>query len=77
MNPRLEALVKKHDPKAFAVVDVDIDKNPDLAELWEVTGVPEVYVLDAAGVIRDIGSRDEDLDKAVNDLLAKAKKKDK
>ncbi len=77
MNPGLQALVKKHDPKAFAFVDVDIDKNPDLADLWDVTGVPAVYVIDPSGIIRDVGSRGEALDKVVNGLIEKAMKKDK
>lgn len=77
MNPQLQALTKKYDANAFAVVDVDIDKNSDLVELWQVAFVPAVYVLDHTGVIRDAGSRGEALDKAVADLIAEAAKKDK
>jgi thiol-disulfide isomerase/thioredoxin len=74
MKPQLDALAKKYDAKSFAVVEVDIDQNPGLLELWEVESVPRVYLLDHTGVIRDRGG---DLDKAVADLVAKAAKKDK
>lgn|GEM_PF-5004710 len=77
MNPGLQALVKKHDPKTFALVDVDIDKNPDIADLWDVTSVPEVYVIDPSGIIRDVGSRGAALDEVVNTLITKMKKQDK
>jgi hypothetical protein len=35
--------------------------------------VPEVFVIDLAGVIRDVGCRDAELDRAVDALLAKGK----
>ena len=40
---------------------------------WGVSSFPTIYVLDAAGVIRFIGPRDEALDKAVDGLLAELK----
>jgi len=67
MKPQLDALTKKYDAKSFAVLDVDIDKNAELAELWEVDFVPRVYVIDHVGVIRAVN-----LDTGVAELIAKA-----
>ena len=38
---------------------------------WNVTGWPTIYVLDHKGVIRYFGVRGEDMDEAVDTLLAK------
>ena len=46
-----------------------------IATRWGVRGWPTIYVLDAKGVIRFIGPRDEELTKAVKQLLAEAKSK--
>jgi peroxiredoxin len=41
-----------------------------IAKKWGVTGWPTIYVLDAKGVIRYKGVRGEDMDHAVDTLLA-------
>jgi len=41
-----------------------------IASRWNVRGWPTTYVLDAAGVIRYRDVRDEDMDRAVDALLA-------
>src|SRR5262245_29566699 len=46
-----------------------------LSRAWNVRGWPTVYVLDHKGVIRFKGAREKDLDKAVDELLAKMPKK--
>jgi len=48
-----------------------------VATRWNVNGWPTIYVLDASGVIRYIGPRDEQLSDAVRLLVAEAKKKRK
>jgi thiol-disulfide isomerase/thioredoxin len=46
-------------------------KNTDgpIAEAWNVTGWPTIYVLDTKGVIRFVNLRNEDVLKAVSQLL--------
>jgi thiol-disulfide isomerase/thioredoxin len=46
-------------------------KNTDgpIADAWNVTGWPTIYVLDAKGVIRFVNLRNEDVLKGVNQLL--------
>ena len=44
-----------------------------IATRWGVTGSPTILVLDAAGVIRFKGVRGEDMDRAVDGLLAEMK----
>ena len=44
-----------------------------IATRWGVTGWPTIFVLDAAGVIRFKGVRGEDMDRAVDGLLAEMK----
>jgi hypothetical protein len=40
---------------------------------WNVTGWPTIYVIDHKGVIRFKNVRGEEMDKAVDELLAEAK----
>ena len=47
-----------------------------IATRWNVHGWPTVYVLDAKGVIRYRDVRGEELDKAVDTLLAELEKKE-
>ena len=46
----------------------------DIANRWNVHGWPTIYVLDHEGVIRGCGPRDEALEKAVKELIAKIPK---
>jgi len=57
----------------FVLIDVDTDRNKALASRWGIGSIPSVFVVDAEGVIRDVGSRGEELDKAVDGLLAQAR----
>ena len=41
-----------------------------ISKAWNVTGWPTVYVLDAEGIIRAKGVRGDDLDQAIDELLA-------
>jgi hypothetical protein len=52
---------------------VDGDTSGPWATLWNVHGWPTIYVLDAKGVIRYRDVRGEDMDKAIETLLAEAK----
>jgi hypothetical protein len=47
------------------------DKSTDgpIAQAWNITGWPTIFVLDSKGVIRYIDVRGEELDKAVDKLL--------
>jgi hypothetical protein len=44
--------------------------NGNIAERWNVQSWPTIYVLDATGVIRYKNVRGDELDKAVDTLLA-------
>jgi hypothetical protein len=50
-------------------------KRGAIAGRWNVHSWPMIYILDHEGVIRDRDLRDEALEKAVNELLAKVEKK--
>jgi len=50
------------------------DTSGPIASRWNVNGWPTLYVLDHKGVIRFKGPRGEELDKAVDSLLAEMKK---
>ncbi len=50
-------------------------KRGAIAKRWNVYSWPTIYVLDHGGVIRYRDVRDEALEKAVVELLEKAKKK--
>lgn len=43
----------------------------EIANKWNVQGWPTIYVLDHEGIIRHTDLRDEELEKAVNALIAK------
>jgi thioredoxin family protein len=53
----------------------DGDTSGPLATQWNVNGWPTIFVLDAQGVIRYRDVRDEEMEKAVLELLAEAKAK--
>ena len=48
--------------------------NCPIAEKWNVTGWPTIYVLDHEGVIRHRDLRDDDLEKAAAALVEKVPK---
>ena len=52
---------------------VDGDTSGPWATKWNVHGWPTIYVLDAKGVIRYRDVRGEEMDKAVDTLLAEVK----
>ena len=54
---------------------IDGSTSGPLATKWGVNGWPTIYVLDAKGVIRHKGLRDEELAEAVVKLVAEAKAK--
>lgn len=49
---------------------IDGDTSGPLATRWNVQGWPTIYILDAEGKIRFRDLRDEEMEKAVNELLA-------
>ena len=49
---------------------VDGDTSGSLATKWNVNGWPTIFILDAQGKIRFRDLRDEEMEKAVNELLA-------
>lgn len=53
---------------------VDGDTGGPLATRWNVSGWPTIYVLDHEGVIRHRDLRDQQLEDAVLELLAKVPK---
>jgi len=48
---------------------VDGSTDGPIATRWNVSGWPTIYVLDAKGMIRYRDVRDEEMDKAVDELL--------
>ena|SRR5687768_1876039 len=50
------------------------DTNGPIAKAWNVSGWPTIYILDHKGVIRFKGPRGEEMDKAVDQLLAELEK---
>jgi TPR repeat protein/thiol-disulfide isomerase/thioredoxin len=74
MIPHLKELTARMKDKPFELLDIDVDENLELAERWYVTAVPTIYVIDQTGVIRDVGCRGKELDKAVDDLVPAAGK---
>jgi len=53
---------------------VDGDTDGPIATAWNVSAWPTIYVLDAKGVIRYRGVREEAMDKAVETLLEEIEK---
>jgi hypothetical protein len=54
---------------------IDVTSSGPWASKWNVQGWPTIYVVDAKGVIRNRGYlSSEEIDKAVEQLLAEAKK---
>jgi hypothetical protein len=49
---------------------IDETTSGKLATMWNVQGWPTIYVLDHKGVVRYKGVRDEEMDMAVDTLLA-------
>lgn len=47
LKPMLESLVEEYD---FILAKVDIDENPDLAQAYGVSGVPDVRIVQAGAV---------------------------
>jgi thiol-disulfide isomerase/thioredoxin len=47
-----------------------------IVEDWDVQFFPTIYVLDAKGIIRHKNVRGEELEKAVNELIKEAEKKE-
>jgi hypothetical protein len=54
---------------------IDLDTSGEWASKWNVRGWPTIYILDAEGRIRFRDLRDEELERAVMELLAEAKSK--
>lgn len=71
--PHHKELAKRLKNESFALLDVDIDKNPTQGSHWGVNTVPAIYVIDSKGIVRFTGSRGESLDRAVDTLLKEAK----
>ena len=65
---KVKEILKKHEITWRQAIDVSTE-GP-LATKWNVRGWPTIYVLDAKGVIRYRDVREEEMDKAVDTLLA-------
>ena len=52
---------------------IDVTTSGPLATRWNVRGWPTIYVVDAKGVIRYKDVREEEMDHAVDTLLAEIK----
>jgi hypothetical protein len=52
-----------------------VGASSNLAEDWNIEYFPTVYVIDAGGVIRNVGVNGHDLEEAVTGILAKIEKR--
>jgi len=50
----------------------DVTTEGPISTRWNISGWPTIYVIDHEGVIRHKNVRGDDLDAAIEDLLAKA-----
>lgn len=65
---------KKRDEMGVTWPSVNDDSvKPKISTSWGVQGWPTIYVLDHKGVIRFKNVRGEEMDKAVDELLAEMK----
>jgi peroxiredoxin len=71
---RVKAVIKREKMTWPVLFDNGGSDGP-VATKWGVRAWPTIYVIDAKGVIRFIGPRDEALSRAVKQLVAEAKKK--
>jgi hypothetical protein len=55
----------------------DTGKNGPITQQWAVEAFPTIYVLDAKGVIRFKDVREEEMDQAVDKLLAELEEETK
>ena len=51
MHPVVDALIEEYKDKSIKIGKVDIDKSPDLAEQYEVMGVPTFIFLKEGKII--------------------------
>jgi thiol-disulfide isomerase/thioredoxin len=75
MLPHQKELVKRLAGEPFVLLDVDTDKNSDLASRWNIRTIPAIFVIDPEGMIRTTNLYDKDLDRKVDMLLKEAKEK--
>jgi hypothetical protein len=50
----------------------DGDQNGPITSRWNVLSFPSIFVIDAGGVIRELGTRGKDLDQTVERLVEEA-----
>ncbi|HEY1189531.1 MAG TPA: redoxin domain-containing protein [Gemmata sp.] len=67
--PHHEALVKRLKGQPFVLLTVDGDKNPSALAEWGVSSYPTVYVIDAKGVVRNVGERGKGVGQEVDKLI--------
>jgi thiol-disulfide isomerase/thioredoxin len=75
MDAKKETLVNFLDKHEMPWAQWWVGASSNLAEDWNIEYFPTVYVIDAAGVIRNEGVTGKDLEEAVTVLLKKMEKK--
>jgi thioredoxin-like negative regulator of GroEL len=53
-KPAIHRLVEQIGEKAIQVIEVDVEKNPEVAQRWGVLSLPTTFILDRDGKPRDI-----------------------
>jgi thiol-disulfide isomerase/thioredoxin len=77
MDDKKEALVKFLAKEEMSWPQWWVGGHSDLAEDWNIEYFPTVYVIDARGLIRNVGVTGNDLEKEVTELLRTMEKKKK
>jgi peroxiredoxin len=76
-SPEKYAAAAKREDLTWPVMFDGGSTNGPIATKWGVRGWPTIYVIDAKGVIRFRDVRGDQMDAAVDQLLAEAKAEDK
>lgn len=53
-KPAIRRLVEQIGEKAVQIIEVDVEKNPEVAQRWGVLSLPTTFILDRDGKPRDI-----------------------
>lgn len=72
MKPHEKEMKDRLKGAPFVYLSVDVDENPEIAQLWSIATIPRIFVLDPKGVIRHRGVRGKELDSAVDELIKAA-----
>ncbi len=73
-DPEERALVRRQQAKGIVTWRCWWDERGAIANQWGVDLFPGVFLIDTKGVLRHVGLRGQELDRAIDQLLAEAEK---